>query len=677
MVVTDKLIEHFPDVVDVNFTAHMEKELDDIAEGEIGKVQMLHEFNGPFERALEKAEDSFERYEEELDELCPLCPTEGREPGKLQVKLGRFGKFIGCPNYPECRYIRNMDGTERAEPEMLDETVPRVRATAAAPRRPLRPVRRVQRVPRVPLHQEGSAPYRSSITCPQCNQGEIVEKRTRFGVVLRMRSVPGMRLRGEQPADQGAACPEDGSLLLQRPKSIRCWGCGAEFDLDIQPHQARRSRGGGRGTGGEVRGPRRARGREGGEEDDLEEEARREEEDDHHAEEDDDAEARREEAGHDGRSLRGRRVSSSITDEVAELRGTRSATIKDLLTNRGFSRLLAAMVVSSFGDWLGFIAVTSIVAGIGGVGSAGVAVAGVMVARTLPAFVFGPIAGAFVDRLDRKQLMIASDIGRGVLYLSMAFLHQLWAIYLFSFVIECLSLLWTPARDASLPNLVPRRQLANANSLVVISSYATLPIGGIAFAALAGVSTGLGARVPVLGDSPAALALVVDAATFLFSAAMVFGIPLRTLRGDSTEKMDLSRVFRDARDGIRFLREDSIASAMTGGLVIAFAGIGAVLAIMPIFVQYTLRGRSSGWGLVVTAFGVGLAFGTRGGRTGGSPDRARPRRGLVVVRGRDHVDPVGRDAEPRVGGRLVGMARRVLRARLRERLHALAGERRR
>ena len=90
--------------------------------------------------------------------------------------------------------------------------------------------------------------------------------------------------------------------------------------------------------------------------------------------------------------------------------------------------------MSSFGDWLGFIAVTSIVVGLGGSGSAGVAVAGVMVARTLPAFVFGPIAGAFVDRLDRKQLMIASDLGRGVLYVSMAFLHQLWAIYMLSFV---------------------------------------------------------------------------------------------------------------------------------------------------------------------------------------------------------------------------------------------------
>lgn len=300
---------------------------------------------------------------------------------------------------------------------------------------------------------------------------------------------------------------------------------------------------------------------------------------------------------------------STISDEVALLRGTRPARIRDLLTNRGFARLLAAMVVSSFGDWLGFIAVTSLVVSLGGAGTAGVAVAGVMVARTLPAFVFGPIAGVFVDRLDRKQLMIVSDLGRGVLYVSMAFLHHLWAIYALSFVIECLSLLWTPARDASLPNLVPRRQLANANSLVVVSSYATLPIGGIAFAALAGVASGLSSRIPALGNSPASLALILDASTFLFSAAMVYGVPLRTLRGPSNEKMDATRVFRDTRDGIRFLREDSVASAMTGGLVIAFAGVGAVLAIMPVFVQYTLGGQESGWGLVVTAFGVGLALG--------------------------------------------------------------------
>jgi dTMP kinase len=301
---------------------------------------------------------------------------------------------------------------------------------------------------------------------------------------------------------------------------------------------------------------------------------------------------------------------STISDEVAALRGSHPATVKDLLTNRGFARLLAAMVVSSLGDWLGFIAVTSIVVSLGGASAAsGVAVAGVMIARTLPAFLFGPIAGVFVDRLDRKQLMIAADIGRGALYLSMAFLHHLWAIYLLSFAIECLSLLWTPARDASLPNLVPRRQLSNANSLVVVSSYATLPVGGILFATLTGVARLFGARFPLIGDNPASLALVVDASTFLFSAAMVYGIDLRSARSPTEEKLDMTRVLRDTREGITFVREDSVAAALTGGLVIAFAGVGAVLAIMPIFVQETLRGQSSGWGLVVTAFGVGLALG--------------------------------------------------------------------
>ena len=73
----------------------------------------------------------FERYQEDLDELCPLCPTEGREPCKLQVKLGRNGKFIMCPNYPKCRYIGNMDGTERAEPELLDDTGPSPRSSSS------------------------------------------------------------------------------------------------------------------------------------------------------------------------------------------------------------------------------------------------------------------------------------------------------------------------------------------------------------------------------------------------------------------------------------------------------------------------------------------------------------------------------------------------------------------
>jgi len=85
MVVTDKLIEHFPDVVDVHFTAHMEDELDNIAEGGIDWTQVLHEFNGPFERALEKAEHSFERYEEVPAHLADKVVAAARDAEEVKA----------------------------------------------------------------------------------------------------------------------------------------------------------------------------------------------------------------------------------------------------------------------------------------------------------------------------------------------------------------------------------------------------------------------------------------------------------------------------------------------------------------------------------------------------------------------------------------------------------------
>src|SRR5438093_3329142 len=141
---------------------------------------------------------------------------------------------------------------------------------------------------------------------------------------------------------------------------------------------------------------------------------------------------------------------ADYADEVAALRGTRSATLKDLLTYPPFTRLLAAMSISSLGDWVGFVAVTQLVSRkAGSQATALSAVAAVMTARMLPAVLFGPLAGTIVDRLDRKKLMITADVARGAMYASMPFLPVLWMIFALSFVIECFSLLWTPARDAS------------------------------------------------------------------------------------------------------------------------------------------------------------------------------------------------------------------------------------
>jgi dTMP kinase len=301
---------------------------------------------------------------------------------------------------------------------------------------------------------------------------------------------------------------------------------------------------------------------------------------------------------------------ASVADEVAALRGTRSATLGDLITHPPFARLLAAMSVSSLGDWVGFLAVTALVADLGGsTGGAAFSVAGLMLARTLPAVLFGPIAGALVDRLDRKRIMIIADLARGAMYAAMVFIGQLWAIYALSFVIESFSLVWGPARDASLPNLVPRRQLANANSIALASTYGTLPLGGIVFTVLVGLNTLLSHAIPILEGRDQAVPLFLDAATFVFSAAMISRVPITPSPAMITGRLDFSRVWRDVVDGIRFLREDSMASAMTAGIVVAFSAVGAVLALAPIFVVNTLAAEKGGWGFMVTAFGVGIGLG--------------------------------------------------------------------
>lgn len=99
-VVVDMLETYFKDIVDVKFTANLENELDEIAEGKVGKNQLLREFYGPFEETLEEADKAIGHVElpvEVSNVKCELC---GR---MMVVKQGRFGKFLACPGFPECR----------------------------------------------------------------------------------------------------------------------------------------------------------------------------------------------------------------------------------------------------------------------------------------------------------------------------------------------------------------------------------------------------------------------------------------------------------------------------------------------------------------------------------------------------------------------------------------------
>ena len=99
-IVLDMLEEYFKDIVDVKFTATLENELDEIAEGKCKKNELLQEFYEPFEKTLEEADEAIghvELKDEESDVKCELC-------GRMMVyKLGRYGKFLACPGFPECR----------------------------------------------------------------------------------------------------------------------------------------------------------------------------------------------------------------------------------------------------------------------------------------------------------------------------------------------------------------------------------------------------------------------------------------------------------------------------------------------------------------------------------------------------------------------------------------------
>lgn len=115
----DSLQAHFNKIINVKYTANMEEELDRIAEGDENNVEALQRFVDKFYPLLEKADANMEKVEvEKLGEACPECG------GELVYRFGRFGKFVACSNFPECRFNRALDGTVKAAPEKTGEQCP-------------------------------------------------------------------------------------------------------------------------------------------------------------------------------------------------------------------------------------------------------------------------------------------------------------------------------------------------------------------------------------------------------------------------------------------------------------------------------------------------------------------------------------------------------------------------
>ena len=170
-VVNDVLAEHFPEIVDINFTANMEENLDNISQGERKWKQVVEDFYGPFSKNLEQKYKDVSKKEftgETIKKLCPKCQS------PLLVRLGKFGKFYACSKFPECKYTESL-----------------------------------------PQNNLG-------IKCPKCHEGNIVTKRTKTNKIFYgCDRFPKCDFAlWDKPVNE--KCPKCSSLLIEKYKKIKC-----------------------------------------------------------------------------------------------------------------------------------------------------------------------------------------------------------------------------------------------------------------------------------------------------------------------------------------------------------------------------------------------------------------------------------------------------------------------
>jgi dTMP kinase len=273
------------------------------------------------------------------------------------------------------------------------------------------------------------------------------------------------------------------------------------------------------------------------------------------------------------------------------------------------------MLFSSLGDWLGLLATTALAAQLSGgsYATANFAIAGVFIARLLPAVFLGPIAGVIADRFDRRKLMVSVDIMRGALYISIPIVHTYFWLYTAMILVECLTLFWSPAKEASVPNLVPREKLENANQVSLLAAYGTAPVAAILFSLLTLLSGAIAAISPLLPSNSVDIALYFNALSFFFAAWTIRGLKEISAGGGAKKAAD-ENIAQSLAQGWKAVSDSKIIRGLIIGMVGAFSAAGAVIGLARTFVG-DLGGGDAAYGVlfgaVFTGLALGIAFGPK------------------------------------------------------------------
>jgi len=265
------------------------------------------------------------------------------------------------------------------------------------------------------------------------------------------------------------------------------------------------------------------------------------------------------------------------------------------LQNSNFRALWLGQLISQVGDSFAILAVLVV---INQLTKSTLALGLMVVSVTLPQLLFGLIAGVFVDRLDRKMTMIASDIARGLAILALLTVHTADRIYIFfivGFFMGAAGVFFNPARNAALPNIVDEELLLPANALTQITQVMTTVFGP----ALAGL---------FIGWFGPAFAFIFDSLTFFVSAGAIATMSIPFSNAEA-EKASARVIWNQLGEGLAFIKGHRTILNVLITAAVAMLGLGAITVLAVRYLDEELGIGPTGLGFLNSVQGIGMVAG--------------------------------------------------------------------
>ncbi len=300
-------------------------------------------------------------------------------------------------------------------------------------------------------------------------------------------------------------------------------------------------------------------------------------------------------------------------DEGAERRVRRENTLLVLFRIPVFRRMWAAIAFSSLGDWLGLLANTALAQQLTreqSVATQGVAISGVILVRLAPDLLFGAVAAAIADKLDRRKTVIIGELTAAVLYASIALGYNLVWLYIAQFVIEAAGLFTQPAKQVIWVAIVPKKLLSTANQISLMSVYGTVPVASGVFALLSAANRLITGATNTGADDvnmAIVIALLLNTVTFLVSATTVF-LSREQIPVVPRDREREQGIFSLLREGVSFVRRNSLIRGLYVGIIGAFAAGGLTVGVAQLWVA-TLSAGAAGYSIMFGTLFTGLAVG--------------------------------------------------------------------